>query len=171
MTLSLILEVPGPQGQGLAEARRKVFGHAGGRIGRASDCDWVLSSDYVSRHHATVSFADGAFHITSVSENGIAINDATVQLPRFESRALTTGDRLFIDEYEITVAISEASESSEPPVDNDATARVRALPLLHAPGLPFDMSAFLRGAGWTRKPSRRRWLPSSGRSCVVLPRE
>ena len=148
MALSLILEVLGPQGQSLGEARRKVFEHAGGRIGRASDCDWVLSNGYVSRHHATVSYADGIFHITSVSENGVAINDPAVQLPRLESRALAHGDRLFIDEYAITVSISDKPESGEPVVpDNEATARVRALPLLRSPEPPFDLSAFLRGAG------------------------
>ena len=168
MALSLILEVPGPQGLSLGEARRKVFGHGGGRIGRASDCDWVLSSGYVSRHHATVSYADGAFHITSVSENGLAVNDVACQLPRFESRALASGDRLFIDEYEITVLIGEGQDASEPGVDGGGqsgaavryseaeTARVQALPLLRSveppvsgsPGsVVFDVPAFLRGAG------------------------
>jgi len=110
----------------------------------------VLSSGYVSRHHATVSYADGAFHITSVSENGVAVNDATAPLPRFESRALANGDRVFIDEYEISVAISDGAELSEVgegggpslPLPNDEeTARVPALRSAD------DVSAFLRGAG------------------------
>src|ERR1700728_2073956 len=108
MALSLVLEVAGPQGHSLGEARRKVFDSAGGRIGRAPDCDWVLSNRYISRHHATVSYVDGAFRIASVGENGVAINDVAAKLPRLEARALASGDRLYIDEYEIMVSIAQA---------------------------------------------------------------
>src|ERR1700736_6624156 len=104
MPLSLILEVSGERAQELGEMRRKVFGDAGGRIGRAPDCDWVLANRYVSRHHATVSFVDGAFCIASAGENGVAINDVWVKLPRLEPRVLASGDRLYIDEYEIIVS-------------------------------------------------------------------
>ena len=158
---TLILEVAGAQGQSLGEARRKVFNAAGGRIGRAPDCDWVLSNRYVSRHHATVSYADGAFHIASVGENGVAVNDARAVLPRQEPRILASGDRLYIDEYEITVAITStanetaAAETAEWEV---ATAIHRTPPIPAAPvgsalerpeqaASEFDVSAFLRGAG------------------------
>jgi len=51
--MNLILELMGPA-PSPASVRRKVFGTDGGRIGRAVDCDWVLASPYISRHHATV---------------------------------------------------------------------------------------------------------------------
>jgi len=147
---NLILEVTGAQGQGLGEARRKVFDVAGGRIGRGVDCDWVLSNSYVSRHHATVSYADGAFRIASVGENGVAVNDARSMLPRLEPRVLVSGDRLYIDEYEITVAIRSAAEEAD--ADSEAAERavataIHRVPRVSAPSAEFDVSAFLRGAG------------------------
>ena len=114
MPLSLILEVAGERAPELGEARRKVFGDAGGRIGRAPDCDWVLANPYVSRHHATVLCIDGVFHIESVGENGVAVNDAQAMLPQLERRALIGGDRIFIDEYEISVVIAQSPEAVSP---------------------------------------------------------
>jgi predicted component of type VI protein secretion system len=164
MALSLVLEVAGPQGHSLGEARRKVFDGAGGRIGRAPDCDWVLSSRYISRHHATVSYVDGAFRIASVGENGVAVNDVVAKLPRLEARVLASGDRLYIDEYEIMVSIAEAPEPSdpdsqtaqweeaterrarEPPAGATATHRGPVVASQPVAGV-FDVAAFLRAAG------------------------
>jgi type VI secretion system protein ImpI len=110
--MNLILEVVACDGQTPSGEPRKVFGVEGGRIGRASDCDWVLRSPYISRYHATICSIDGGFHIVSTSENGVAINDAHTILPQLEHRALKDGDRLFIDEYEITVAIPAAAPAA-----------------------------------------------------------
>ena len=106
--MNLVLEIVAREGQAPEGEPRKVFGIEGGRIGRASDCDWVLPSPYISRYHATVCCIDGAFCIVSTGENGVALNDAHSALPQLEHRTLKDGDRLFIDEYEITVAISGA---------------------------------------------------------------
>jgi predicted component of type VI protein secretion system len=148
MALNLVFEVAGPKGHSLGDARRKVFDGAGGRIGRAPDCDWVLSSRYISRHHATVSCVDGIFRIESVGENGVAINDALTMLPRLAPRALTSGDRLYIDEYEITVAIAGAPDEDDA---NSETAQWEEATAIHrspavAAGV-FDVSAFLHAAG------------------------
>lgn len=123
MALNLILQISGSPAQGVGFERRKVFGGAGGRIGRGSDCDWVLSNPYVSRHHATVSCIDGVFHVECISENGLAINDAQEILPRLERRALKSGDTLFIDEYEISVRISEDAQAGGATPDTAETAR------------------------------------------------
>jgi predicted component of type VI protein secretion system len=161
MALNLVLEVAGPQGHSLGEARRKVFDGMGGRIGRAPDCDWVLSNRYISRHHATVSYVDGAFRIASVGENGVAINDVVAKLPRLEPRVLASGDRLYIDEYEITVSIADAAPEND---SNSETAQWEVATAIHrlsAAAAPqesaaerppvaagvFDVSAFLRAAG------------------------
>lgn len=162
MALCLVLEVAGPQGHSLGEARRKVFDGTGGRIGRARDCDWVLSNRYISRHHATVSYVDGAFRIASVGENGVAINDVAAKLPRLEARVLASGDRLYMDEYEIMVSIAATPEPSDPDSQTaqwevtterpaGATAIHRAPPVAPRPeesvaGM-FDVTAFLRAAG------------------------
>jgi type VI secretion system FHA domain protein len=103
--MNLTLEVISSNGQGLGPARRKVFGPEGGRIGRGPDCDWVLANPYISRHHATVRWISGTYYIESTGENGVAINTPQAMIPQRERRALKSGDRLFVDEYEITVGI------------------------------------------------------------------
>ncbi len=116
--MKLILEVVAQNGQPSPGEPRKVFGVEGGRIGRASDCEWVLPSPYISRHHATVCWDDGIFYIVSTGENGVALNDAEVMLPMLEHHALRSGDRLSIDGYEICVAVTEAAPltlSNAPP--------------------------------------------------------
>ncbi|MGH8219314.1 MAG: type VI secretion system-associated FHA domain protein TagH [Steroidobacteraceae bacterium] len=110
--MNLTLEVVSPNGQTLGAARRKLFGPEGGRIGRSPDCDWVLANPYVSRHHATVRWTGSAYSIESTGENGVAVNAPQAMLARLERHELKSGDRLFIDEYEITVSLEGASGRS-----------------------------------------------------------
>ena len=105
MGMKLILELVPRDGRSPEGEPRKEFGAEGGRIGRASDCEWVLSSAYISRYHASICCTDGVFYIVSTGENGVALNDSHAWLPQLEHRALRDGDRLFIDEYEITVRV------------------------------------------------------------------
>jgi len=107
--MNLILEVVSQNAQSLGPARRKSFGPEGGRIGRSTDCDWVIPSPYVSRHHATVRWISGTYYIEATGENGVAINDTQAVLPPQERRALRNGDRVYIDEYEISVSIEGAA--------------------------------------------------------------
>jgi type VI secretion system protein ImpI len=85
-----------------------------------------------------VSYVDGAFRIASVGENGVAINDVAAKLPRLEARALASGDRLYIDEYEIMVSIAEAPLAGDPDSQTAqwevATAIHRAPPVAPRPG-------------------------------------
>lgn len=103
--MNLTLEIVGPEGQSAGGARRKVFGPEGGRIGRSPDCDWVLPSPYISRHHATIRWISGTYYIESTGENGVAIGGPQAMLPKLERRALKNGDHLFIDEYEVVVGL------------------------------------------------------------------
>src|SRR5688572_16019658 len=105
--MSLVLEIVNPPSTPTGGDLRKVFGAQGGRIGRAPECDWVLASPYISRHHATVSFTGGTYFIEGTGENGVAINDAHALLQPREHRELRNGDILFIDEFEIRVVLSE----------------------------------------------------------------
>jgi len=116
--MNLVLEVMSQNTQGLVGSRRKVFGVGGGSIGRAPECDWVLPSPYVSRHHATVCCIDGVFYIESTGENGVAVNAPQSMLPQLERRALKAGDRLFIDEFEISVRLSSGAVLDESPAAN-----------------------------------------------------
>ena len=129
LTLELIGPSPAPEA-----IRRKVFGTDGGRIGRAPECDWVLASPYISRHHATVRFAEGAFYIESTGENGVAVNSPDAMLPQRERRALKNGDRVFIDQHEISVALTDSPASLSVTDGALGTASGALDPLLNLPG-------------------------------------
>lgn len=112
MALYLILEVQGGAELEVGDPPRKVFDVTGGRIGRELDCEWVLSSRFLSRHHATISHADGVFFIESVGTNGVAVNDPKARMPRHARCALLSGDRLFVDDYEIGVTVADDAKQS-----------------------------------------------------------
>jgi type VI secretion system protein ImpI len=109
----LTFEVISANASALGAHRRKVFTVDGGRIGRAPDNDMVLPGVGVHRHHATVRFINGVFFVEGVGTNGIAINDPDRVLPRNEPYPLKTGDKVFIDEYEVQVTAS-ATAPAEP---------------------------------------------------------
>ncbi len=104
--VNLVLEVLGPLGDQLSLNRRKVFGHEGGSIGRAKECDWVLPSPYISRFHARVVFAGGTFLLHSDSSSGVSINARGNVIPSGEGRAVRSGDRIFLEEFEIGVNVT-----------------------------------------------------------------
>jgi type VI secretion system FHA domain protein len=112
--MNLILEVVSPNASDLGPGRRKAFGVEGGRIGRAPDSDWVLPNPYVSRHHATVRCIGGTFYIEPTGENGVAVGAPDAMLPPSERYRLNHGDRLYIDEYEVSVILSSAQAGLEP---------------------------------------------------------
>ncbi len=65
-----------------AEQCQKTFRQAGGVIGRAVDCDWVIPdrSRHVSHHHITISYRDGSFYLTDTSSNGVLSGESRVRL-------------------------------------------------------------------------------------------
>jgi type VI secretion system protein len=114
--MNLTLEVISANGSNLGGGRRKVFGEAGGRIGRSADCDWVLPSPdkYVSRHHASILFKIGQFFVKAEGENAVAINDPNALLASNTPSPLKQGDRVFIDDYEILASL--ANEATRAPL-------------------------------------------------------
>ena len=102
----LTFEVISANAAALGAGRRKVFTVDGGRIGRSQENDMVLPGAGVHRHHATVRFINGVFFVEGVGTNGIAINDPERVLPRNEPYPLRSGDKVFIDEYELVVSTS-----------------------------------------------------------------
>jgi type VI secretion system protein ImpI len=102
---ALTLEVVGRLPDSAAGTeRRKVFGPAGGTIGRASTNHWVLGDDYVSNRHARLTSDGGAFFIEDMSTNGVLVNDRRLEKGRLHP--LTTGDRVFIDPFEIVATVA-----------------------------------------------------------------
>lgn len=120
--MQLTLEIISSNGVQLGAARRKVFGPQGGRIGRSLDCDWVLSNPYVSRHQATVCLRNGTYCIESTGENRVAINSPQASIPPGDPRPLRSGDRLFIDDYEIAVTL-DGAVFNDPPIARSAVPR------------------------------------------------
>jgi type VI secretion system protein ImpI len=141
----LTFEVVSANASAPGVARRKVFTVDGGRIGRASDNDMVLPGVGVHRHHATVRFINGVFFVEGVGTNGIAINDPDRVLPRNEPYPLKTGDKVYIDEYEVAVTASAtapaepaartvAKESARPLAESTGPGARASSPIVSAPG-------------------------------------
>ena len=128
----LTFEVISANAAALGAGRRKVFTVDGGRIGRSQENDMVLPGAGVHRHHATVRFINGVFFVEGVGTNGIAINDPERVLPRNEPYPLRSGDKVFIDEYELVV-----SASANAPAEAAPRPAVRQ-PIPEARGAPPD---------------------------------
>jgi len=111
----LTFEVISANAAALGAGRRKVFAVDGGRIGRSQENDMVLPGAGVHRHHATVRFINGVFFVEGVGTNGIAINDPERVLPRNEPYPLRSGDKVFIDEYELVVSASANAPAEAAP--------------------------------------------------------
>ena len=75
--------VPPPQTQTallVIEGRRIVIGRGGAVIGRSRDCDIVLEDPNVSRRHAEVRPANGAWEVADLgSTNGLAVDGRRVE--------------------------------------------------------------------------------------------
>src|SRR5882757_4108599 len=169
--MTLTLDIVGPQASQLGAAARKVFKAAGGSIGRAADNDWVIPDAYISGHHARIHFRDGRYLLEDTSTNGVFVKNPNNRLPKGELHTLQSGDRVFIDAYEIKVTVVEpqvVSNSASPLSDlfgpgaaPSVGSSSSALPIPDDPFAmsdPFAPAAPARGTGQTRGP----FIPSSG---------
>ena len=123
----LTLEVVSPQAASLGARRRQVVGPKGLTIGRAPGNDWIIPDPYVSKQHARIVCAEGRFFVESLGRNPIALGTPDNTISSSQPRPLGSGDRLFIDQYEILVTALEG----EPPravagIDSDAPFGIAA---------------------------------------------
>jgi type VI secretion system protein ImpI len=154
-------------GNAPAGSRRKVFTVDGGKIGRAPENDMVLTGVGVHRHHATVRFINGVFFIEGVGTNGIAVNNAEAVLPRNEPYPLKTGDKVFIDEFEVSIGVSvqpppeaAAPRAAAPPARPAARAPVE--PILEADDLdPLNQLSAPPARVQARPPPTSEWNQTS----------
>jgi type VI secretion system protein ImpI len=109
MTQTLILAVAGRQAAQFGSRSSKAFEARGGSIGRSEDCDWVLSASGVSRVHAMIRYLNGMYFIEDRSTNGMLRNGAP--LIKGDPSALTDGDLLLIDTFEIEVRMQGAGQA------------------------------------------------------------
>lgn len=105
----LTLDVSGPQAGKLGAGNHKVFHAAGGTIGRLPDNHWVLPDPHVSGRHAVVRYVSGVFYVEDTSTNGVFINSLENRLARGQPYALKSGDRIFIEPFEIQASITSGS--------------------------------------------------------------
>jgi esterase/lipase superfamily enzyme len=110
----LRLEVIGQHAPSLGENRLRLVGPAGLTIGRAPDNGWVFPSPYVSRRHAQIWYADGAFFVEALAANTLAIGAPGNPIPPGTHHRLAQGDRLFLDEFEILVTELEGDRPEVP---------------------------------------------------------
>ena len=83
-------------------------------IGRADDCGITMTNDYVSRHHALLSWDDNGWHVRDTnSTNGVFVNGK-----RIKESYLAYGDNIFILGFNIVVGYEFISI-------NDGNNRVR----------------------------------------------
>ncbi|WP_339490382.1 type VI secretion system-associated FHA domain protein TagH [Pseudomonas sp. EL_65y_Pfl2_R95] len=84
-------------------ATSKTFKQAGGIIGRADTCDWVLPDRkrVLSSRHAEVSFRNGGFYLTDVSSNGIQLKDTGANLRKQEPHRVEHGSIYCLGEFEV----------------------------------------------------------------------
>ncbi len=133
----LTLEITGPREGNPSAENRKVFRAAGGTIGRLPDNDWVLPDPYVSSRHARIRYANGVFHIEDTSTNGVFVNTAENRLTRGQPYALKSGDRIFIEPYEIRASIgTEPAMAIDDPFAPDPVDRPTPLPAVLTPNAP-----------------------------------
>ena len=84
-----------------------LFGEAGGVIGRAPDCNWVLpdSQKQISRKHALITCLDGAFFIEDVSANGVFLELGRERLTKGRPHRIEHGEGFIIGDYTIMAKI------------------------------------------------------------------
>ena len=105
--MALTLRVTSFQSQALGADSTRVFGAAGGAIGRALDNDWVLPDPdkFVSSHHAQIVCRGGTYLLRDNSTNGAFVNGSAQPVGNGQEQQLSDGDRIQIADYEISVAL------------------------------------------------------------------
>jgi type VI secretion system protein ImpI len=103
---------------------RKIFGTAGGVIGRGEECDWVIpdSERLLSKRHARVSFQGGAFFLTDISGNGISHRRNGARLPKGEPVPIRDGDIYVMGECELLARLVARSGNSIADVDRSVSS-------------------------------------------------
>ena len=85
-----------------------MFSGVGGTIGRTRDNDWVIPDSYISGHHARIHFQEGRYFLEDTSTNGVFMKSPGNRLEKGRLYPLETGERIYIDAYEIHVTVAES---------------------------------------------------------------
>jgi len=80
-------------------------------VGRSDDCDLVLASDKVSRHHARFTLGDGGVVVEDLgSSNGTRVNGVPINAPT----RLLGGDCVAIDRFALTLRLPLSDSDTQP---------------------------------------------------------
>jgi type VI secretion system protein ImpI len=82
-----------------------TFGIEGGKIGRLPGNEWFIPFDYLHGLHATVRFYNGLFFIEKRGQHRVAVNSPERDLKTDETYPIRDGDRLYLDEIEVSVRV------------------------------------------------------------------
>lgn len=109
--MPLTLKIVSKQRHILGADSLRVFSVHGGSIGRAPDNDWVLPDPdrYISGHHASIDYRDGAYYLRDRSTNGVYVNKSEEPVGRGAPLRLYDGDELRMGDYVFDVSIVNVS--------------------------------------------------------------
>ena len=119
--MELMLEVIYPPASAQEPPLTRQFRQAGGVIGRAADCDWVLPDRQriISGRHAQISYSEEAFYLTDTSSNGIHIKSDGRRLTKGEPERIEHGQIYCLGEMEIRARLQQVTSSSAHPLIPD----------------------------------------------------
>ena len=102
----------------------RLFGEAGGSIGRSLQNDWILPDPdrYVSGRHATIDYKGGIYYVLDHSSNGVYINDEVEPIGNGNPRRLFDGDYIRMGDFEFAVSV-DGGESISVPLDSETPLR------------------------------------------------
>lgn len=109
--MELILELVGDEPPAQQQQVSKTFKQAGGLIGRAESCDWVILdvNSHVSSEHAQITFGEGEFYLTDLSTNGTEIlqrdQRPNQRLRRGETHLIEHGNRYRLGKFEVCARV------------------------------------------------------------------
>jgi len=114
--MALQLEIVSEHREIVGDDAVRVFGEAGGTIGRSLQNDWILPDPdrYISGRHATIDYRGGMWYLLDTSSNGVYVNNDCEPIGKGNPRRLFNGDRLRMGDFEILVTI-DSGESLQMP--------------------------------------------------------
>jgi type VI secretion system FHA domain protein len=114
--MALQLEIVSEHREIVGDDAVRVFGEAGGTIGRSLQNDWILPDPerFISGRHATIDYKGGIYYLLDTSSNGVYVNNDCEPIGKGNPRRLFNGDRLRMGDFEILVTI-DSGESLQMP--------------------------------------------------------
>ena len=112
----------------LNKQRVRVFGQAGGSVGRALDNHWVLPDPgrFLSGHHGEVLYRNGSYRIRDTSRNGVFLNGSKEPVGYGRQAVLKDGDSVRFATYIVRVRLTDRHGRTEPSVEMGAAEPVDA---------------------------------------------